>query len=103
MDVVERAHAKAQRGEGRQEEHFLAPLARVAPLREPLVTIIIFLLALLPILAAVGGRWSVVDQSADDGGEPWARGVLALPLARGAAVLADSEKIAPLYLSLIHI
>ena len=97
MDVVERAHAKAQRGEGRKEEHFLAPLARVAPLREPLVTIIIFLLALLPILAAVGGRWSVVDQSADDGGEPWARGVLALPLARGAAVLADSEKIAPLY------
>ena len=31
----------------------------------------------------------MVDQSADDGGEPWARGVLALPLARGAAVLAD--------------
>jgi hypothetical protein len=38
-----------------------------------------------------------MDRSADDGGEPWARGVLALPLARGAAVLADSEKIAPLY------
>jgi hypothetical protein len=62
-----------------------------------LIVAIIFLLVLLPVLAAVGGRWSAVDQSADDGGEPWARGVLALPLARGAAVLADSEKIAPLY------
>lgn len=58
---------------------------------------IIFVAVMLPILAAVGGRWSAVAQSADDGGEPWARGVLALPLARGAAVLADSEKIAPLY------
>jgi len=58
---------------------------------------IFFLLVLLPILAAAGGRWAGVDQSADDGGEPWARGVLASPLAGGAAVLADSEKIAPLY------
>ena len=97
LDGGERAHAKAQRGEGRQEENFLASFARIAPLREPLIVAIIFLLVLLPVLAAVGGRWSAVDQSADDGGEPWARGVLALPLARGAAVLADSEKIAPLY------
>jgi hypothetical protein len=51
----------------------------------------------MPSLAVVGGRWSSVDQSSRDGGEPWGRGVLALPLARGAAVLADSEKIAPLY------
>jgi len=58
---------------------------------------VFLLVALLPVLAAAGGRWLAVDQSADDGGEPWARGVLALPLARGAAVLADSEKIAPLY------
>ena len=58
---------------------------------------IFFVLALLPIVAGAGGRWAALDQSADDGGEPWARGVLALPLARGAAVLADSEKIAPLY------
>ncbi len=62
----------------------------------------VFLLAMLPVLTAVGGRatgvaTSAVDQSVRDGGEPWARGVLALPLARGAAVLADSEKIAPLY------
>jgi hypothetical protein len=57
----------------------------------------VFLLALLPVVAGAGGRWAAVDRSADDGGEPWARGVLALPLARGAAVLADSEKIAPLY------
>ena len=58
---------------------------------------VLLLAVMLPTLAAAGSRWSAVDQSADDGGEPWARGVLGLPLARGAAVLADSEKIAPLY------
>ncbi len=58
---------------------------------------LLFLLTMIPSLTAVGGRWSAVDQSPHDGGEPWGRGVLALPLARGAVVLADSEKIAPLY------
>ena len=41
----------------------------------------VFLLAILPALLAAGGRWSAVDQSGSDGGEPWARGVLAQPLA----------------------
>jgi hypothetical protein len=64
---------------------------------------LIFVLAISPAVLAVGGRatgvasWLALDQSGRDGGEPWARGVLALPLARGAAILADSEKIAPLY------
>ena len=57
----------------------------------------IFVAALLPALLGVGNRWAAIDQSGRDGGEAWGRGVLALPLARGAAVLADSEKIAPLY------
>ncbi len=63
----------------------------------------VFVLALLPLFLAAGGaqanagRWHALDQSADDGGEPWARVALAGPLAHGAAVLADSEKIAPLY------
>ena len=56
-----------------------------------------FIVALLPALLAAGGRWAVVDQSGRDGGEPWARLALAQPLARRAAILADSEKIAPLY------
>ena len=56
-----------------------------------------FVVALLPGLLAAGGRWSAIDQSERDGGEPWARQALAQPLARRAAILADSEKIAPLY------
>ena len=91
MWVGEEALAKTQRAPS-EETKFLRRNS-VSGIVAPLV----FLLALLPLLAAVGGRWSAVDQSADDGGEPWARGVLSLPLARGAAVLADSEKIAPLY------
>ncbi len=58
---------------------------------------LLFVVALLPALLPAGGRWAAMDQSGRDGGETWARGVLAMPLARGAAVLADSEKIAPLY------
>ncbi|MBP6789229.1 MAG: DUF2723 domain-containing protein [Candidatus Promineofilum sp.] len=101
MAGVEEAHAKARRGEGREEEsQAKTPRAQSSEteffLRNS-VSSVIFLLALLPIVAAAGGRWTAVDRSADDGGEPWGRGVLALPLARGAAVLADSEKIAPLY------
>lgn len=58
---------------------------------------VLFTAILAPALLAAGGRWASVDQSARDGGEPWARAALARPLAQGAAVLADSEKIAPLY------
>ena len=96
MALVEEAHARARRGEGRKEESEASHAKTQRAQRRELAAVV-FLLALLPVLAAVGGRWSAVDASTDDGGEPWARGVLALPLARGAAVLADSEKIAPLY------
>ena len=56
-----------------------------------------FMLVLIPSLLASGNRWQKVDQSRHDGGEPWARAVLSMPLAQNAAILADSEKIAPLY------
>jgi hypothetical protein len=66
------------------------------PVSSPVSGALLFILALLPALLATGGRWSAIDQSGRDGGEPWARDALARPAA-GAAILADSEKIAPLY------
>lgn len=57
----------------------------------------LFVMAMLPALARAADLWSTIDQSARDGGETWAKGVLGRPLRRGAAILADSEKIAPLY------
>ena len=42
-------------------------------------------------------KLAAVDRSADDGLTTWGEAVLDLPLAQGAAILADSEKIAPLY------
>lgn len=59
----------------------------------PLLPLIAFGL----VLAAVPGRWLAVDRSVDDGRQQWGRAVLALPLADGAAILADSEKFPPLY------
>lgn len=84
------AGVKAISGIGRVETEFF---------RKNSVSIaaIVFVVALLPMLLSAGGRWASIDQSGRDGGETWARGVLAQPLARGAAILADSEKIAPLY------
>jgi len=61
------------------------------------VAALVFVGVLLPGVLAAGARWASVDQSGRDGGEPWARLALMQPLARGAAILADSEKIAPLY------
>lgn len=58
---------------------------------------VVFLLFMLPAAFGAAAAWTTIDQSRRDGGEPWARGVLGQPLATGAAVLADSEKIAPLY------
>ncbi len=58
---------------------------------------LLILLLLLPTLLGASQNWNRLDQSRDDGGQPWGEGVLALPLAEGAAILADSEKIAPLY------
>lgn len=58
---------------------------------------LVFLLAASPLVWQTASRWSARDQSGRDGGETWARGVLSRPLAPGGAILADSEKIAPLY------
>lgn len=65
-------------------------------LQSPLATLLIIAF-FLPTLRHTTQNWSRLDQSADDGGQAWGEGVLALPLAQGAAILADSEKIAPLY------
>jgi hypothetical protein len=57
----------------------------------------LLLLLALPTLLLAVAHWPQIDQSGDDGLLAWGQGVLALPLADGAAILADSEKIAPLY------
>ena len=53
--------------------------------------------AVIPTLLLTVDNWPRVDQSGDDGLLGWGNGVLAYPLATKAAILADSEKIAPLY------
>ncbi len=55
------------------------------------------LLLFLPGLLTAVATWKQVDRSADDGLTAWGQAVLAQPLAENAAILADSEKIAPLY------
>jgi len=61
------------------------------------VSSLLFLLLILPTLLLAVSHWPPIDQSGDDGLLAWGQGVLAQPLAQGAAILADSEKIAPLY------
>jgi hypothetical protein len=65
-------------------------------LRIPLNNIILLLL-LLPTLSRMSESWS--EMAAKDNSQllAWGEGVLAMPLDAGAAILADSEKIAPLY------
>ncbi len=59
---------------------------------------ILFTLFALPLFARAGMEtWAQLDQSTDDGLTRWGEAVLALPLAENGAILADSEKIAPLY------
>jgi hypothetical protein len=58
---------------------------------------LVFLLLTGVILARMAVLWPLLDRSGDDGLAQWGRSVLALPLEPGAAILADSEKIAPLY------
>jgi hypothetical protein len=53
--------------------------------------------AVIPALLLFVDNWPRVDQSSDDGLLGWGAGVLAMPLDQNAAILADSEKIAPLY------
>ncbi|MDX1415463.1 MAG: DUF2723 domain-containing protein [Candidatus Promineifilaceae bacterium] len=54
------------------------------------------LLLLLPSLVQIVGQWPAADNSKEQLMR-WGEGVLALPLDDQAAILADSEKIAPLY------
>ena len=63
----------------------------------PMLRPVLALATLGLLLGTVPGRWLTVDRSADDGRQQWGRAVLALPLAGGAAILADSEKFPPLY------
>jgi len=70
---------------------------RLSPNIQTLIFTLLILALFLPTLLNSTQNWSRIDQSQDDGGQPWGEGVLALPLAEGAAILADSEKIAPLY------
>ncbi|MGB6849879.1 MAG: DUF2723 domain-containing protein, partial [Thermoanaerobaculia bacterium] len=65
-------------------------------LRSPLENILLVLL-LLPSLWQVTETWAVMQGRENRDLLKWGEGVLAMPLANGAAVLADSEKIAPLY------
>ena len=56
----------------------------------------LLLAGLAPFALAAPATWQVVDRSAADNFTAWGRQVLSLPLADGATILADSEKIAPL-------
>jgi len=61
-----------------------------------LPSLLLALFALLP-LSRIWLNLEAVDQSGRNQAEMWGRAVLDLPLAPGAAVLADGEKFAPLY------
>ncbi|MFO7680250.1 MAG: DUF2723 domain-containing protein, partial [Chloroflexota bacterium] len=77
------------------EDQRLKP--RLAPPLQSLIFNLFIMILILPTLLIIPQNWARLDQSQDDGGQPWGAGVLALPLAENAAILADSEKIAPLY------
>ncbi|MCB9421904.1 MAG: DUF2723 domain-containing protein [Ardenticatenaceae bacterium] len=58
---------------------------------------LIITLLIIPILLPAVQHWPQIDRSQNDGLTEWGQGVLAMPLDENAAILADSEKIAPLY------
>lgn len=68
--------------------------ARHLPAWSPCLLLALF--ALFP-LSRIWLNLEAVDQSRRNQAELWGRAVLELPLAPGAAVLADGEKFAPLY------
>ncbi|RLC88083.1 MAG: hypothetical protein DRJ03_03835 [Chloroflexi bacterium] len=70
----------------------IASLARLAPRFAPFAV----LLAMLP-LNLIWTNLPQVDQSHNRGNLDWGQYALSLPLAENSAVLADSEKFAPLY------
>jgi len=67
-----------------------------ASLRAPLYNIVLLLL-LLPSLFRISDSWFEMQGNENSDLLTWGKGVLAMPLDTGAAILADSEKIAPLY------
>jgi hypothetical protein len=71
-------------------------LIDVAP-RPKSLAFLLFTLLFLPLLLPAATSWKQVDRSDSDGLVAWGLGVLRQPLAANAAILADSEKIAPLY------
>ncbi|MDY7042468.1 MAG: DUF2723 domain-containing protein, partial [Chloroflexota bacterium] len=58
---------------------------------------IVWTLALLLPLSLVWNNLPAVDRSGEWDARRWGEAVLRLPIAQGAAILADSDKIAPLY------
>lgn len=62
----------------------------------PLSSILIVLL-LLPTIGRLSHTGSLITASDNAELQAWGEAVLAMPLSRNAAILADSEKIAPLY------
>jgi len=68
-------------------------IGRARPNLQSLISTLLF----LPILLLAIATWPQVDRSQADGLVGWGTAVLNLPLAPNSAILADSEKIAPLY------
>ncbi len=75
-------------------EGFLA--GRAAAGKAPVAPVALALFATVP-LSLLTHHWSTVDRSGPNPLEDWGRQVLAMELEPAAAILADSEKIAPLY------
>ncbi|RLC97529.1 MAG: hypothetical protein DRI77_07145, partial [Chloroflexi bacterium] len=77
----------------------LAKLATRLPGRTPSVAApsVVWTLALLLPLSLVWTNLPAVDRSDEWAARRWGKAVLRLPIAQGAAILADSDKIAPLY------
>ena len=74
----------------------LLPSRWLADARQVAVGAALLVVGLAPFALEVPATWVAVDRSVADNFTAWGRQVLSLPLAAGATILADSEKIAPL-------
>ncbi len=61
------------------------------------LSLTIVVLLLLPSINRLGELWSDMESKDNNQLLAWGKGVLEMPIQEGAAILADSEKIAPLY------
>ncbi|MFQ5399736.1 MAG: protein O-mannosyl-transferase family [Anaerolineae bacterium] len=61
------------------------------------IALLLLLASTIPTLFLTVEHWPAIDQSGEEKLTQWGRAVLNLPLAQGAVILADSEKIAPLF------